>query len=210
MKQKRNMIAMSKQPPAKIYMACIRETPSGKFEVWAKYGRFDTRPLNNQRWFTTESLHQAHVYQERMFKAKLQKGFRDIEAEDYSGAINRSDLTVELEKEVAIGAIPAEVLAGAPNPVESTCSDDIVTCTNNIGIEDKFDAGVEYIYEKHPDRQMIYVHDKNGVKGEFFSDRFEVHRVPSEPFEFKPIEPGTQIRFIGDPLKPVPAMKHFK
>lgn len=56
--------------------------------------------------------------------------------------------------------------------------DAVVVCMDNSGIEDRFDVGVEYISERHPDPKMLYVWDKLGCKDEYFKQRF---RNPNEP-----------------------------
>ena len=48
----------------------------------------------------------------------------------------------------------------------------VLICINNTGIEDKFDIGIEYLVEDHPDSSMVYVYDKMGSKGECFKNRF--------------------------------------
>jgi len=41
---------------------------------------------------------------------------------------------------------------------------DVVVCIDNTGMEDKFDEGIEYIYEDHDTPGMLYVYDKLGQK----------------------------------------------
>jgi hypothetical protein len=52
----------------------------------------------------------------------------------------------------------------------------IVECVDNSGMEDKFDTGIDYVGEYHPDShgEMIYVFDKNGERRDCFSSRFNV------------------------------------
>jgi hypothetical protein len=97
-----------------------------------------------------------------------------------------------------------ETPASTDSPFEN--DSDIAICINNTGIEDKFDLGVEYVFEEHKDFQMICVYDKNGIKGEFFRDRFERVRG-SSPLKFKEFKQGDTVRIIGTPPK---IMKHFK
>jgi len=49
----------------------------------------------------------------------------------------------------------------------------VVICTDNKGIEDKFDEGIEYVSEDNPSEEFLYVYDKFGEKQECFRSRFE-------------------------------------
>ncbi len=48
----------------------------------------------------------------------------------------------------------------------------VMTCTDNTGMEDKVDRGIDYVSEDHKDPKMIYVYDRFGEKQECFRDRF--------------------------------------
>jgi hypothetical protein len=186
MKNRRNLIAISQSQgkisvEGKIYIACIRENINGEFEVYSKTGHLEDGknnvPLVRTRWFTTNNLHQAEVYQERMFKAKLKKGFQDIEDSIFNGSL-RLAFNAELETESDSDVDPDDIapVEASAAPVIPAIPDDVVTCINNAGMEDKFDIGIEYIWDKSSfinDSDLICVYDKNGVKGEFFRDRFE-------------------------------------
>ena len=41
-------------------------------------------------------------------------------------------------------------------------------------METKFDQGIEYVFEKHDDPEMLRVYDKFGAKTEVFANRFEI------------------------------------
>jgi hypothetical protein len=58
-----------------------------------------------------------------------------------------------------------------------------VICINNAGMEDRFDIGVSYLFERHrSDDTMLWVVDKLGEKRECFKERFQVP-CPSEQKE---------------------------
>lgn len=205
--KKRNRIAVSKEAPTRISMVCIRELDGGKsYEVYEKEGSFDAGGLFSKVWYITETLVSAYAYQDSIFKANLMLGFIDIESAGYTGTLTRKDFLHELEKEAEENITDERSVSGA---MIQDIPDDIVICINNVGIEDKFDLGIEYVFERHKDGQMIYVYDKNGVKGEFFYDRFKVCYGKRPPLEFKEIKLDTQIRIIGDPLPGKTIFKHF-
>jgi len=64
-------------------------------------------------------------------------------------------------------------------PKTSTIKTLLATCRDNLGIEDKFDQGIEYIAEEHADSDMVWVTDKFGVRQECFKSRFSF-RVEEE------------------------------
>jgi hypothetical protein len=53
-----------------------------------------------------------------------------------------------------------------------TTNDFVVLCVDASGLEDQFDENVTYVAENHPEEEMVYVYDKNGVKQEVFEERF--------------------------------------
>lgn len=65
-----------------------------------------------------------------------------------------------------------------------------VVCLNSLGMEDSFDEGIEYVAERHADKNMIYVWDRAAKKQECFKDRFKTVTVmisKTSNFRFKPI-----------------------
>lgn len=48
----------------------------------------------------------------------------------------------------------------------------VLVCVNNTGVEEFFDVGVEYVYERHKDPSMVYAYDKFGERREMMADRF--------------------------------------
>jgi hypothetical protein len=55
----------------------------------------------------------------------------------------------------------------------------LATCRDNLGLEDKFDQGIEYVAEEHHDPDMVWVVDNFGVRQECFKSRFSL-RIEEE------------------------------
>jgi predicted DNA-binding WGR domain protein len=168
----------------KIYMACIRIEELAntvKFVVIGKWGRRGQTLKSQVKWSGNDRVAAVHA-QIELFESKLKEGYVDINSFSYNDSVNYNSpyITESLElnqnKFQPEKSKPEKSKPVKKIPLESNrmfSSGDVVVCINNAGIEDKFDLGIDYICEKHSDSQMIYVYDKNGVKGEFFVDRFK-------------------------------------
>ena len=161
----------------KIYMACIRlEFPLTGPAIYKVYGKWGRRghTLKGQIKLTTGSLNIAMREQMTLFQSKIGEGYVDIDSDVYTGPVTRDtpEIKESMEPEFDLdGKIRIKVLKSR-EPVLPEIGDTVI-CINNIGMEDKFNMGIEYICEKHPDKNMLKVYDKNGVLGDFFKDRFK-------------------------------------
>ena len=199
--EKRNLVAHYYDPNAnsdKVYMACVRQDGS-RWLVIGKWGRRG-KNISSQVKLTTQVEKMALLEQRNLFNAKLREGYVDIESPNYNGTLTMQSVEVRdnLEPEAneeeqlvekksksdsmesatgnssfALGnkdfATPEYDLNPAANMV--------AVCLNNSGAEEKFDVGVEYVFETHKDKSMIWVWDKFGVKGEFFKERFKLKKA---------------------------------
>ena len=96
--------------------------------------------------------------------------------------------------------------------------DETLICVDNIGMEDRFDVGIEYLVEEHTDPKMVFVYDKMGRKDEYFRTRFmtpaqwgKKKGIPSAQTEgvaFYQPKPGEKmdIRTMGPAM---PTKRHF-
>ena len=178
---KRNLIAHhNKGTSDKVYMACIRDNGSGTFSVIGKWGRRGSIS-NLEVKVTTDSLVSAEVAQIRLFKTKLDKGYKDIEGTDYSGPVDRIQpwIVDHLEPETGVVTKKPRKPSGKPvpkvkppKPTKPDLDDGVVVCIKNIGMDELFDIDTEYIAEEHKNPEMLWVYDKYGKKGEYFRDRF--------------------------------------
>jgi predicted DNA-binding WGR domain protein len=174
---KRNLIAHCESGSSdKIYMSCIRENPDGTFSTLAKWGRRG-KTLQQTFKLTNVTETQAYAEQKKVFDQKLKGGYVDIDDSSYNGPVTTLTVKDFLEEDNGATAPkpkakPKKVTTPKPKPVVQ--KEGIALCVNNAGMEDKFDQDIEYVFEAHSDPTMIYVYDKLGKKGEFFSDRFEV------------------------------------
>ena len=192
----------------KVYMACIREAAvSGinnpdsaarmTYMVIGKWGRRG-KTLKSQEYFRSTDYSNAKREQEKLFYSKIKKGYEDIDQSVYDGSVTRD--TVGIKEALEMGGDfdkdDKTLLVNILKEPETSIFGDTAICSNNIGMEDKFDEGIEYVCEKHPDWQMLFVYDKNGVKGEFFKDRFAVCYGAVPPFQFAPMKADDTIRFM--------------
>jgi predicted DNA-binding WGR domain protein len=176
----RNMIAHCQSGNSdKIYMSCVRENSDGTYSALAKWGRRG-KTLQQTFKLTSVSLAQAQAEQEKVFNQKLKAGYVNIDDVNYGGPV--TTLTVQDDMEAGDGAPtprkprnirPKENQKKAPAP-KAPPKEGVAVCLNHSGIEDKFDEGIEYVFEAHDDPTMIWMFDKEGERQECFSERFEV------------------------------------
>jgi predicted DNA-binding WGR domain protein len=178
MMSKRNLVAhCQKGSSDKLYMFCLREASDGTFTVIGKWGRRGRSNLQQQVKMTGQPESTAVAEQRRLFAAKLKKGYVDIESPDYVGPLTFSsrEIADNLEKEP--GSKRPRKRPTPPTPAPTAPADAgrefIVECQDNAGMEDKFDAGIEYVAESHDDPNLVWVYDKLGERQECFSERFK-------------------------------------
>jgi predicted DNA-binding WGR domain protein len=173
----------------KVYMACVRRD-GNKWLVIGKWGRRG-KNISAQVKLTTQDEFAAFTEQRSLFGAKLKEGYVSIDDPTYRNGLNlqsagiRENLEPEADDELneTFKAERAE-RAKKPKPENKgiwnntpSLEDSLVAvCLNNSGAEEKFDVGVEYVFEAHKDKSMIWVYDKFGAKGEYFRDRFEIKK----------------------------------
>ena len=75
--------------------------------------------------------------------------------------------------------------------------DEVMVCVDNAGMEDRFDVGIEYLVENHPDQNMIYAYDKLGRKDEYFKERFVTPETWERKKMFYQPKPGDKVRVMG-------------
>ena len=134
---------------------------------------------------TGVSESKAQAEQQKVFQQKLKTGYVDIDDQNYSGPV--TTLTVRSDMENEPGGISKpkpkkktetakERLARLKTAKEAKAKpkEGVVVCIDNAGMEDKFDKGIEYVFEAHSESVMIWVYDKEGKKQECFSERFDV------------------------------------
>ena len=191
--EKRNLVAHYYDPNAnsdKVYMACVRQDGS-KWLVIGKWGRRG-KNISSQVKLTTQVEQMALLEQRNLFNAKLREGYVDIESTSYTGTLTlqsaevRGNLEPEANEEkqsVSKKSKPEKKdlsqMDSSDSPWDdlNTAVNMVAVCLNNSGAEEKFDVGVEYVFETHKDKSMIWVYDKFGVKGEFFKERFELKKA---------------------------------
>jgi predicted DNA-binding WGR domain protein len=181
---KRNLIAHHKNNFSdKIYIASVRNLPSGRWEVLGKWGKRHCQriQLNIKGVFDTEA--EAAALMTRLFSEKIYKGYVDIDNPRYTDTVTRLEVRNFLEDEVDTNFLtPPEEIPVKPEekiPVSFPQNDEqglVVRCVNNLGLEHLFEVGVEYNAETTNDDEMLKVTDMTGKRTEVFAERFE--RVP--------------------------------
>jgi len=177
---KRNLIAHCQRGTSdKVYMACIRENPDGTYSVIGKWGRRGNT-LQQSIKLSGATLADAESKAQVLFHDKLKGGYVDIMSSSYNGPVTVLTVQSDLEQDPA-GIGTAQNPAPAPKKPKkqppkkpAIPKEGVVVCLNNSGMVDKFDEGIEYVYEAHEDEQMLWVYDKLGDKQECFTDRFEI------------------------------------
>ena len=173
---KRNLIAhCSAGNSDKIYMSCVRENPDGTFCAIAKWGRRG-KALQQMFKLTNVTEAQASAEQLEVFAQKLKAGYVDIDDSNYSGPVTTLTVQNDMEADTAASTKPKKKTVTKPKKAApAPPKEGVAICLDNSGIEEKFDQGIEYVFEAHEsDPTMIWMYDKEGQKQECFSERFEV------------------------------------
>lgn len=105
MNLQRNRIAHNSFGADKIYLACIRHLPSGKWQVLGKWGKRDCRTTQVQVKGEWDTEAEASRQMEALFTEKLKKGYEDIFADDYSGLVTLSNMQKHMEEDPAVVSI---------------------------------------------------------------------------------------------------------
>lgn len=209
---KRNLIAHYEGGGSdKVYASCVRDNKDGTFTVIGKWGRRGS--LNQQTVKgTVRTIVSAETLQKTIYNEKLAKGYVDIESANYTGGVSRKDswLSSKMEEETSAVSSAAQSFSPkapkAPKPVAPVPvvpvtkavlpeDDGVLVCVNNVGMEEKFDMGIEYVCEPHKDASMVWVYDKFGTKAEFFADRFMApsaykRKTQNDGMKFKKFDVG--------------------
>jgi len=175
---RRNLIAHCNAGNSdKIYMSCVRENPDGSFSAIAKWGRRG-KALQQMFKLTGVTEAQAVAEQQKVFAVKVKAGYVDIDDSSYDGPVTTLTVQDDMETDTSVPAkpkAPAKPKKVAPKvKIKEPPKEGVAVCLDNSGIEDKFDQGIEYVFEIHDDPTMIWMFDKEGEKQECFSERFEV------------------------------------
>ena len=155
----------------KVYMACVR-CATDCYEVLGKWGRRGKK-LSSQVKGKHRTLPDALAARDLLFSEKEGEGYQDIDSASYCGPVTMRDpeIAANLEK---LGM--AKVGKSERIPLESDRMLDpekqVAICVDRSGLEDKFDEGIEYVFEKCRTPGMVFVYDKLGEKAEYFVQRF--------------------------------------
>jgi len=172
---KRNLVAHNQEGSSdKLYMFCIRRDRSGGYTVLGKWGRRGKKNLQQQTKLTTNNEAAAVAEQRRLFKSKLKRGYVDIESPDYTGPLSMASPEVKANLEGSDVVVAPKPKPPKSKPKTNDSGEVIVECVDNSGMEDKFDAGIEYVGEIHDDDSLVWVYDKLGHRQECFAERFKV------------------------------------
>jgi len=178
---KRNLIAhYNKGSSDKVYMACVRKE-GANWVVIGKWGRRG-RAMSSQVKFTTVHEAEAYAEQQRLFNAKVNEGYQDIDSAVYNGGVGRHAPFIKGQLEPEDGGVPKTPETPKskpkkpepPSPPSISDYDLVALCVDISGLEERFDEGIEYVFERHADKAMLWVYDKFGEKRECFFERFRL------------------------------------
>lgn len=189
----------------KVYIACVRavmdEHGQTLYVVIGKWGARGT-PLQQQEKGAYATLESARREAQKLISSKLRKGYKDIESASYTGPLSVGDPEIQewLEPEregVTVTALPMPDFPDGwadPNPEPEPsvgpkpesdpdfedADDVVVVCKSNLGLEESFEEGVEYLLLADGGGDLITVLDRLGREVEVYRDRFEEAMVPTE------------------------------
>ena len=172
MKQALNRVAHYQAGTSdKVYMACVR-CAEDCYEVLGKWGRRGKK-LSSQVKGKYRTLPEALAARDNLFSEKLGEGYQDIDMGSYRGPVTMRDpeIVANLEK---LGDEKAGKSERIPLESERMLDPEkqVAICVDRTGLEDKFDEGIEYVFERCRTPGMVFVYDKLGVKAEYFVQRF--------------------------------------
>lgn len=167
----------------KVYIVSVRKGKKGEWQVIGQWGRRG-KNLRSQVKGEYLSRTSAHRQQDVFFRERLKKGYVDIKDQAYFGLLSMSDSWLQQflwsdEKEDA----QEPLVVVDPHPDPHPPAPDLmfeVVCANNLGVEDVFDQGIEYMAEKHNELGMLWVYDKFGKRREMFAERFKAQENKNE------------------------------
>jgi predicted DNA-binding WGR domain protein len=186
---KRNIVGhnFEKGGSDKVYICGIRENSPTEFVVIAKWGRRGSN-MNMQEKGKFSTLACAEAFMVKLWSSKASTGYLDIESSLYAASnipvkvsITDTSIMKNLENEGMNETKQdknGNILDNSPfstpvKPMKEAVKQFEMVCVDNVGMEDKFDCGIEYVVEDHPLKDMLYAYDKHGNRGEFFKTRFE-------------------------------------
>ena len=176
---KNNMVAHFEGGTSdKVYVASVR---LDKGRGWTVIGKFGRRGKNMQASvkLSGASESEARAEQASLFNAKLRAGYKDISSAEYRGPVSRADMASWLEPEddgvvVEQGIRVPAPKAEKPEPKADDIEGMVAVCLDNNGLSEGFDVGVEYVFEPHAEKGMLWVYDRFGERKACFKERFKL------------------------------------
>jgi len=191
---KNNMVAHFEGGTSdKVYIASVRLDGGRGWTVIGKFGRRG-KTMQASVKLSGASEAEARAEQAALFGAKLRAGYKDIQSAAYRGPVSMADVRAYLEPEVGQAAGPAAGTATKRDDVaekaaalkaekeareaKAAKADDlegmVAVCLDNNGLVEGFDVGVEYVFEPHADKEMLWVYDRFGERKACFRERFKL------------------------------------
>jgi hypothetical protein len=147
----------------KIYMLCIKQEFDGKFSIIGKHNRSGCHLISEIKQKDVSDEFAAFAMADKMFRAKIKKGYQDIESPVYTGPVKKEELKRFLEPE-----------SGMSGPSIDEKGNFEVLCLSNFGMEDRFDKGITYLARAClKDKKMFEVENKLGKWEQCFKNRFK-------------------------------------
>lgn len=155
----------------KVYLVFVRELPGKLWQVVAKWGRRSATRMSVQVKGEYKNRDAAQVLMDNLFQEKLNKGYRDIAASDYTGPVTFASVRRHLEtndEDENTRLVEKKVSDQSMNLMRLT-----VRCINNTGMEDRLALGGEYKALPTSDANLIQVTCLDGSTKNCLRERFE-------------------------------------
>ena len=160
----------------KVYIIAVINDGTGCYQVVGLNGAVETN-LRPQMKDVFRTYNQAKEAAQKLSSDKrMNRGYVDITSGRYSGSLTPDDPWVkeQIQKNLGTKLVTDSFLGGdSSTSTSAPKGGHSVTCVNNLGLEDQFDAGDVYEAKNHSDSDMLYVTDKHGFRQECFKERFQ-------------------------------------
>jgi len=178
----------------KLYVSYVKDSDNNRgdkeYVVMTKWGRRTAanglimKPHSIYRT-KTEAVQAMH----KLAQEKLAKGYVEVSSPSYSGPVVRKEIEARdmgdaidapvrpLSDDLRrTGRFPSEQQRPQQKfePQKSKIQELLVICLNNIGVEEHFDMGVEYLAMGNAKPDFLTVEDKFGKTGDYDKARFEI------------------------------------
>jgi predicted DNA-binding WGR domain protein len=173
----------------KLYVSYVKSDSNNRgdkeYVVMTKWGRRTASSLIMKPHSVYRTKEDAIRAMHKLAAEKTAKGYVEVGSAAYQGPVTRK----EIEAREMADAMDAPVRPLSDDlrrtvrfpekqqpfvPQKSKIQELLVICLNNIGVEEHFDMGVEYLALGNSNPNFLTVEDKFGKTGDYDKARFEI------------------------------------